>query len=532
MSTSRLTLHRRPLIVMGAAATLAAGTFAATNIAGAASGPSAVDYAQCTNGAPTTTPPAGCNSWINGILNANNSQYHEDQVTPQRLTVQVTDAGAAGDSHTHSVQLTYLDRKGGVHAYDYLATIPAGALADRCLGLPGIAGVCPSATLTGSEPITPDDTVVPPWTTGANGKTSSRESADTLTVFGADFAGAPAMQAPQHTNAAGTGDDYAITTISFTTHGPGVHNVQLLFGGHLAAGTQAHAWGANLGASAISGGPYHIKWSQADGASVGNRDNQIMSGAILPIVPVNTQISTTPHTDTTVTTDHYDVATLTDVSLVSPPASETVTFDLYGPFTTADPPSSTVNSGAGNCTDPVSGSGGNEVTTVTGTVSSASPWTATSSTVHMSAATPGVYQWVAHYAGDAYNNPIDGTCGDPGEQFTIKASPTGSSAQTVSDTVTLSGQFVPPAGSLGGSVDFELYTDSSCATPPVYSNSSATITNGVASSGNFAPSTLATPPTGFTNYYWKVTYSGDDYNNATTLESCGLERVSILDDPS
>jgi hypothetical protein len=33
----------------------------------------------------------------------------------------------------------------------------------------------------------------------------------------------------------------------------------------------------------INGGPYHIKLTQVDNSSVGNRDNQIMSGAILPI---------------------------------------------------------------------------------------------------------------------------------------------------------------------------------------------------------------------------------------------------------
>jgi len=54
----------------------------------ASTGPSVADYSQCANGKPGTANPQNCNSgWINGILNANNSPYGEDQVTAQRLVV-------------------------------------------------------------------------------------------------------------------------------------------------------------------------------------------------------------------------------------------------------------------------------------------------------------------------------------------------------------------------------------------------------------------------------------------------------------
>lgn len=52
--------------------------------ASAGSSISALDYAQCANGSPGTSGPC---TWINGILNANNSQFHENEVTPQRLLV-------------------------------------------------------------------------------------------------------------------------------------------------------------------------------------------------------------------------------------------------------------------------------------------------------------------------------------------------------------------------------------------------------------------------------------------------------------
>src|SRR6266404_3854216 len=83
----------------------------------ASTGPSVADYSQCANGKPGTAGPENCNSgWINGILNANNSQYGEDQVTAQRLVV---DFPLAGE---HSFDLRYLLRKANNHAYDSLAT--------------------------------------------------------------------------------------------------------------------------------------------------------------------------------------------------------------------------------------------------------------------------------------------------------------------------------------------------------------------------------------------------------------------------
>ena len=63
----------------------------------------------------------GCpDGWINGILQASNSHYSEDQVTPQRAEVNVP-AGAAA---SHTMTFTYQARKGSAqtHAYDSLAT--------------------------------------------------------------------------------------------------------------------------------------------------------------------------------------------------------------------------------------------------------------------------------------------------------------------------------------------------------------------------------------------------------------------------
>src|SRR6266571_3071442 len=78
-----------------------------------------VDYAQCANTqAPSLDLDCG-QGWINGILNPNNSHYGEDQVTPQRAEVVVP---AGGPTTLRTLTFRYQARKGGIHAYDSLAT--------------------------------------------------------------------------------------------------------------------------------------------------------------------------------------------------------------------------------------------------------------------------------------------------------------------------------------------------------------------------------------------------------------------------
>src|SRR5918995_558850 len=72
-------------------------------------GASAADYAQCANGAPPSTSLACPEGWINGILQASNSHYAEDQVTPQRAEVNVP---AGGATTGRTLTFTYQARKG------------------------------------------------------------------------------------------------------------------------------------------------------------------------------------------------------------------------------------------------------------------------------------------------------------------------------------------------------------------------------------------------------------------------------------
>ena len=85
-------------------------------------------------------------------------------------------------------------------------------------------------------------------------------------------------------------DDYAVWTVTFNVTNPD-GNVMMLLGGHTAQGAgNPRGWGAGVGSGSVSGGPYHFKWEELDGASVGNRDNQIQSGALVP--PTNTPTPT------------------------------------------------------------------------------------------------------------------------------------------------------------------------------------------------------------------------------------------------
>ena len=109
------------------------------------------NYQQCANDKPgSATDPTDCvpQGWINGILNANNSQYTEDQVTAQRLGL---DVPSGGPTTGRTITIKYLARKGqggaGNHAYDSLATWNfTQANADRCQGL--AAADCPGGGAT------------------------------------------------------------------------------------------------------------------------------------------------------------------------------------------------------------------------------------------------------------------------------------------------------------------------------------------------------------------------------------------------
>jgi hypothetical protein len=475
-------------VIASAMLLVATATFAAKPIPQV----SFVDYAQCVDGTAddlATNCPGG---WINGILQASNSTYHEDEVTPQRAELLVP----AGAPTTHTMTFTYQARKGsaGVHAYDSLATYNyTQTTADRLQGLNAADQVGGAATTLA---IPNDPQVLAPFTSPATGVTSTHQlTGQVMTMFGGTI---DSISVPVHDcvvagkcNDASV-DDYATTTITF--HVASVpQKVQLLFGGHIASSTGPRGWGPGLGASNISGGPYHIKWTAADGASIGNRDNQIMGSAILTNP---TTISTVPSpTSATIGATLQDTATLSPTT-----ATGNVTFSLFRP---AD----ATCSGTAAYTETVASSGGSAATVI-GFVSD----------------TVGIWHWTASYAGDGVNLPSTSVCAD--EAVTIgKASPgintVPSAGGTVgvvilNDTANVTGGHSPT-----GTVTFNLYSpaDPTCAGTPSYTETVG-LTAGSATTSN----TTAADAAG--TWRWVATYNGDANNN-TASSGCDDEQVTV-----
>ena len=502
---------RRLTAGLGAVAVLAAtamsfGPF--TVSASAASTFNAEDYAQCANGAPPSVSLGCPDGWINGILQGSNSHYHENEVTPQRLEVSFDTAGQ------HSVELKYLDRTGGVHAYDSLTSWDVTQQSppmNRCDGLP--TGVPCVGGAVSSKDIPADPASVPPSGASISDVVSSHEIPGHFLMYGGTI---DSVSVPTHDAdvADPTKDDYAHITITFTIPATSTDNtVQLLFGGHIAAGVGPNGWGADLGASAIPGGNYHIKWDLTDGVSVGNRDNQLMSGAILP--PENTSIVTSATAGpVTVSTSTYSIS---DTATVTPAnAAGTVVFNAYGPIAPgATPPPAPDCSGSPAFTSTAVG-----VDTSTGV---AGP-------VTFNTPDPGYYFWIASFTPTDTSKftPVSGTCGDANETslvipasptITTQASPATGTAgvqDTFGDTATFHNAVNPT-----GSVTFTLYSNDTCTTAVSGMSGSGTISAGEATYSN-----TWTPPAAGT-YYWKASYVGDANNNSFTT-SCGDANEQIV----
>jgi uncharacterized repeat protein (TIGR01451 family) len=488
------------------------------------------NYQQCANdkpgsvGDPTDCVPQG---WINGILNAQNSQYSEDQVTAQRLGL---DIPSGGPTTGRTITLKYLARKGqggvGNHAYDYLATWNyTQTSADRCQGL--AAADCPGGSAS-TFPIPSDATVV----ADSNGPGSSTalhelQQADRqMTMYGGTITG---VSAPVHDNAAGTGDDFATIMVTYSVPSTATDTkVQLLFGGHLAASVGPRGWGNNVGSSFINGGPYHIKLTQVDSSSIGNRDNQINSAAIMPI---GTQTQTALHETDSSGVDvnpanNQDPANqtgiivtlpvggsgtyVTDYATVAPSGSTgTVAFRYYASQAACEADTK-FNGGTS------AGSGKSlDVNNV-----------AKSNPVHITS--PGVTYWRAVFTGTGNSSNSDSGCN--GEILTaIQATTLTTNAGgpyvlgtdgtvALSDVAHLSGG----TSNAGGTITFMLFSDNACSTQ--VGGDVTVAVNGADGKDYTSPSISVNAPG---TYYWVASYSGDP-ENAGSSTTCGDPSESPL----
>jgi hypothetical protein len=487
--------------------------------------PTFVDYAQCANGAPPTVSLACPDGWINGILQATNSHYSEDQVTPQRAEVNIPNGGGG----THSLTFTWQARKGSAqtHAYDSLATWNyTQTAADRCQNL--AAALCPGGTAT-TKPIPDDPQVLAPFSAPSNGVTTSHmlpsstqaecdAYATTIPsrcfeMYGGTITG---VTVPVH-DCVATGkcndasvDDYASTTITYTAT-PG--NVQLLFGGHLAVGSAggARTWGLGNGASDISGGPYHIKWTASDGASIGNRDNQIMGSAIIFQDTTNTTQVELDSDNSSVAdgaavdlgTDVHDTDTLTGFTAT---AGGTVNYYYE------------LQSGTLDCTIANGTLIGSAVTVTNGIVPD-------SASVSLDNA--GTYEFWAVYSGDPNNGTSTSTCGS--ETVVVNAaSNTISTAQELlpNDHATLGGL----TSNAAGTINFKLFgpdnttCDENGSVPLIDENVT------VSGSGTYDTTNTTVTVSDDGTYNWLVVYTPDNGNNSGATSDCGVETFTIDND--
>jgi hypothetical protein len=372
---SRSRTTRASLLLMALMGVVFGVLIGGGGFATAAKANSIFDYSQCANENAVTT----CDSWINGILNPNNSEYREDQVTPQRLFVDITSASA-----DHTYDISYLIKKSEGHAYDSLATWNHTVNANPCQGFnPNVTGQCVAAFggTVDTLPIDPDTLAVPSACTTGNTATSAHQLAgQVFTMAGGDMTSMEYLPG----TIVDTEGVYRTIRLHFSTTGPS--KVYLLFGGHLAASLtpatgSPRGWGDNCGASSISGGPYHIKVTAVDGAAEGSRDNQIMSNAVLPLITPS--LSTTPTSEATTDVDISDTVNVGNTS-----AGGTADFFLYSDSLCTTQIDS----------DPDVAVSGGEATSKTITFSDVAADT--------------TWYWSVHYDGDPANNlgPADSTC--------------------------------------------------------------------------------------------------------------------------
>ncbi len=285
-------------------------------------------FDQCANGSAPSSALDCPQNWINGILQPSNSHYGEDEVTPQRL---VLDLPADGPLTGRTVSIRYEARKGSIHAYDSLATWNyTQTAADRC------ADLNPSDCVAGSAatfPIPDDPTIVNSDIAGCTNDATSNHMIPAgpgrqMTIYGGTITNVtvPVHDDVTHDNT----DDYARVLITYSV--PSLPaKVMILWGGHIAASGGPRAWGTGCGASFISGGPYHMKMCRLDGVEVdcsgaGARDNQIMGGALSTATTTPTETPTdTPTATNTPTETPTDTPTATNTPTETPTDTPTAT---------------------------------------------------------------------------------------------------------------------------------------------------------------------------------------------------------------
>ncbi|UCD04517.1 MAG: hypothetical protein JSW73_02700, partial [Candidatus Woesearchaeota archaeon] len=228
-----------------------------------------IDFTQCANDDNNDDIKDDC-FWTTGAINQNNGIYTEGDVVPHRLFHKIADAG------THTIRFRYDFTKSDIYAYDFWSTpdiTQSGSDLNPCGQLPGwvTSGDC-NTLFTGASSVSiPSDSF-------DNVSAHEEPASRTILISGVS---SPSISIVGHNPSTPCNQDCGTSEvdidITFTTSSNDTV-VALWFGGHLAT----ESWGEGYGASSISGAPFHMQYISLDGDSVGQRDNQIQPGAVIP----------------------------------------------------------------------------------------------------------------------------------------------------------------------------------------------------------------------------------------------------------
>ncbi len=333
----------RALRVLLATALVVAGLGFVSSPSVASSSVGGLDQCQNQSGPPYVT----CSGWTNGALNGQN-HYAEDMVVPQRALISVT------DTSTYTFTTNYEDENGAKHGYDYLArwnysitgATPCQSIsASLCSGAPS---TFPMASDTASATTAPPAGISPVISDHELGQADRQ-----WTLYGGVIT---AATTPTH--AAGT----AQATISFHAN-PGVTQLVLLYGGHLAVGgpnTAPRAWGVTDGASSYPGGSLSI--------DVGGSTDGIQTNGIAPLPPAAFTIAKTSSSGTAAPGGQISY-TVTVTNTGGQPGTETFT-DVYdsGLTNVSTPAGCSQVAGLMTCTSASIPAGGHQDFTYTATM--------------------------------------------------------------------------------------------------------------------------------------------------------------------
>jgi len=296
-----------------------------------------IQFTQCLNDSDNNEVMDDCN-WGTGAINTNNAIYYEGDSVPQRLFHNIDDAGI------HTFRFEYNFTRANIYAYDFLSspdyTLPSGpTYLNECANLPPFVNStdCASMFTTSLVPIPSD----PFDAVNMRENPSSRNirfgcspsCTGTATVSfpsldGGDDPGEAHVPDSDSDCFLNCGTSDVQIEITFTTAASNTA-VGVWFGGHIAQGVGG--WGTGYGASSVSGAPFHMKYILLDGDSVGQRDNQIQIGAVLP-QPTPTQ-TPTPTNTATATPTNTATATPTNTATATPTNTATATPTNTAPAT-------------------------------------------------------------------------------------------------------------------------------------------------------------------------------------------------------